>query len=235
MGSLLLKVIKTHIDMAKAAATKKTEKKVSREKLISAYKEYVLEEGHAPPSVFKFMRTLGYSEKEFYDYFGSFTALERSLWQDFIRQTVVILEKDEAYPEFNSREKLLSFYFTLIEVLKSNRSFVQQSWSWSPGQDPRPRTLRGFRDDFEDYVHEILAEGRATSEIKDRKYISDKYSDGLWLQTLFIIHYWLNDDSEGFSNTDAAIEKSVNLSFELMGAGPLDKMIDFAKFLIQHR
>ena len=221
--------------MAKAAATKKSEKKVSREELIRAYQEYVLEEGQPPASVFKFMRTLGYAEKDFYDYFGSFTALERSLWQDFIRQTVRILEEDKAYSEFNSREKLLSFYYTLIEVLKANRSFVQQSWSWSPGQDPRQRILRGFREEFDDYVHEILAEGRATSEIKDRKYISDKYGDGLWLQTLFIVHYWLNDDSEGFSNTDAAIEKSVNLSFELMGAGPLDKMIDFAKFLIQHR
>ncbi|MEJ2006194.1 MAG: TetR family transcriptional regulator C-terminal domain-containing protein [Cyclobacteriaceae bacterium] len=98
-----------------------------------------------------------------------------------------------------------------------------------------PQVLRGFRETFMDYVQEIINEGRETEEIKDRKYISDKYKDGLWLQTMFIINFWLKDDSESFEKTDAAIEKAVNLSYDLMGAGPLDKMLDFAKFLYQNR
>jgi len=55
------------------------------------------------------------------------------------------------------------------------------------------------------------------------------------LQFLFVLNFWLNDDSAQFEKTDAAIEKAVHLSFDLMGKGPLDTMVDFAKFLYQNK
>ncbi len=70
-------------------------------------------------------------------------------------------------------------------------------------------------------------------EINYRKYISDKYKQGIWLQTLFVLNYWVNDNSENFEMTDAAIEKAVNLSFKLFGDTVLDNVIDFGKFMMQ--
>jgi len=55
------------------------------------------------------------------------------------------------------------------------------------------------------------------------------------LQLLFVIGFWIKDDSIAFEKTDAAIEKAVNLSFDLMGKGPLDAMLDFGKFLYQNK
>jgi hypothetical protein len=52
---------------------------------------------------------------------------------------------------------------------------------------------------------------------------------------LFWWFYVLKDDSKDFEKTDAAIEKSVQLSFELIGKGVLDVAIDFGKFLFQNR
>ena len=46
---------------------------------------------------------------------------------------------------------------------------------------------------------------------------------------------WANDDSKDYQITDAAIEKSVNLLFELMRKGPLDVAIEFAKFMYQNK
>ena len=57
----------------------------------------------------------------------------------------------------------------------------------------------------------------------------------MWIQFLYISRDWANDDSEEFQITDAAIEKSVNLIFELMRKGPVDLMIDFAKFAYQNK
>jgi hypothetical protein len=37
-----------------------------------------------------------------------------------------------------------------------------------------------------------------------------------------------------FEKTDAAIEKSVNLAFDLIGKGILDNALDFGKFLYQN-
>jgi AcrR family transcriptional regulator len=216
------------------AGSKKTETS-DREKIISAYKERVLLEGHAPHTVFQFMHSLKMKESDFYTYFGSFKALERAVWSDYFRITVATLRQDDSYMSFSSREKLLSFYFTLIEVLKNDRSFVMSTLELPSKSEITPSVLRGFREEFQDFVQEIINEGRETEEIKDRRYLSDRYKDGIWVQTMFILHFWINDESEGFMKTDAAIEKAVNLSYELMGAGPLDKLFDFAKFLYQNR
>jgi hypothetical protein len=95
--------------------------------------------------------------------------------------------------------------------------------------------MQRFKAAFMDYATTVINEGREQEEIVDRPVLSDRYADGIWLQMMFLLRFWLKDDSTGFSNTDAAIEKSVNLSFELMGRGPLDQMIDFAKFLYHNR
>jgi len=213
----------------------KSSKVTDREKIINSYKEHLLLEGKQPASVFKFMHNLKMQESVFYDYFGSFEALERAIWKDYCQNAINAVRSDEVYGSFSSREKLLSFYYTLLEVLKNDRSFVSLTVDMPAKGEITPQVLRGFREVFMDYVQEVINEGRETEEIKDRKYISDRYKDGMWLQTMFIINFWLKDDSEGFEKTDAAIEKAVNLSYDLMGAGPLDKMFDFAKFLYQNR
>jgi hypothetical protein len=55
----------------------------------------------------------------------------------------------------------------------------------------------------------------------------------LWFHLHFILRFWCNDDSRDFEKTDEAIEKSVNLAFDLIGKGVLDNAFDFGKFLFQ--
>jgi hypothetical protein len=47
----------------------------------------------------------------------------------------------------------------------------------------------------------------------------------------FVIGFWIKDNSQGFEKTDAAIEKAVNLSFDLLGKNIADSAFDFAKFV----
>jgi hypothetical protein len=81
----------------------------------------------------------------------------------------------------------------------------------------------------------ILAEGMQNNEITERKFIDDKYVDGLWINFLFVLKFWIDDTSQAFEKTDVAIEKSVNLGMDLMGKGPLDAALDFGKFLFQQK
>ena len=52
---------------------------------------------------------------------------------------------------------------------------------------------------------------------------------------MYITRVWTNDESEDFQVTDAAIEKSSALLFELMKSGPVDLLIDFLKFAYQNK
>ena len=66
-----------------------------------------------------------------------------------------------------------------------------------------------------------------------RPKIDETYPKIFWLHLVILLQYWKNDDSEGFENTDAFVEKSVNLAFDLISKGALDTAIDFIKFLYQ--
>jgi len=50
-----------------------------------------------------------------------------------------------------------------------------------------------------------------------------------------VLRYWIKDDSERFEMTDAAIEKAVNLSFQLISSGTLDSILDFGKFVFARK
>jgi hypothetical protein len=52
---------------------------------------------------------------------------------------------------------------------------------------------------------------------------------------LFLLKFWMDDDSAGFEKTDMAIEKSVNTIFDVFDNTPLDAVFDFGKFLWKER
>jgi len=219
------------------------------EKIRKSYTEYVLEHGTTPPSVFQFAKKLKLTEAEFYEFYTSFEAIEADIWLAFFRQARQTVEGDDVYASYSVREKLLAFYFTWIEVLKSQRSFAVFSYQrirseMRPGASPRPATmvrrtaspiLRPFKDAFDDFARDLLAEGRESKEVEPRPFLSERYVDGLWAQTLFLLDFWVNDVSKSFEKTDTAIEKSVNTAFDLIGRSPLDSLFDLAKFIYQNR
>ncbi|WKN31797.1 TetR family transcriptional regulator C-terminal domain-containing protein [Porifericola rhodea] len=203
-----------------------------------AYVDYLLEHGHEPASVYQFMKMLKMKEGVFYDYYNSFSAIDKEIWKGYFDETLERIQSESVYNEYMVREKLLAFYYTWIEVLKDNRSYV----TYSVGQIKRKGLrwtntdfLSAFKSSFLEYGNELIAEGKETEEIVDRPIVGNRYNDGLWQQLLFVLKFWINDDTRGFERTDAAIEKAVNLSFDLMSRSAIDAAFDFAKFLYQGR
>lgn len=108
-------------------------------------------------------------------------------------------------------------------------------WQMKPGVRPTvtPLFLKSFKSEFLSWANNLVIEGKDTDEIANRPFISDRYGEALWIQTLFILNFWRNDESAGFVQTDAAIEKAVNVAFDLMGRGAVDSIMDLAKFIFQ--
>ncbi|WP_339922153.1 TetR family transcriptional regulator C-terminal domain-containing protein [uncultured Cyclobacterium sp.] len=205
-------------------------------KIIEGYINHILETGHEPASVFKFAKDLKMKEAVFYEHFTSFDAVKKAVWELIFENTLFTLESQEVYKTYTSREKLLGFLFTWIEELKERRSYLLAVYGDVTIKDRSfPKELKGFKSKFKDFANSIVNEGRATEEIAERPYLTDKYHEAIWLQVMFVFRFWLKDDSPGFEKTDAAIEKSVNLAFDLMGKSAVDSFVDFAKFLFQSK
>jgi hypothetical protein len=84
-------------------------------------------------------------------------------------------------------------------------------------------------------MNEVIGEAIENQEIVSRPLVSEQYVQFYNLSVGYILKVWLNDSSKDYQVTDAAIEKSVNLVFDLLQKGPLDSMIDFAKFAYQNK
>jgi hypothetical protein len=214
-------------------SSRKSTAKASGGRIRSAYVEHLLEHGKRPASVYKFCTDLGISENEFYDQFGSFDGIERSVWLAFLQDTLDRLNSDKSFGGFSTREKLLAFYYTFFEALKSNRSFVLIQLQSRNRLEIIPEFLKDFRKSFENFIESILKTGKASGEVANRPYLDKTYPELFWMHMGFILLFWRDDSSAGFQKTDAAIEKSVNLAFDLIGKGAVDTALDFAKFLYQ--
>ena len=218
------------------------------EKTRKAYTEYVLENGKQPPSVFQFAKKLKVTESDFYTQYTSFDAIEADIWLAFFNDAKATVEADETYQGYSVREKLLAFYYTWIELLKAQRSFVVYSYGrlraegrgpgagrLTRGQKANSQTLQPFKEVFFDYARDLLAEGRESKEVEPRPFVTDRYPNALWGQTLYLLDFWVRDVSKNFEKTDSAIEKSVNTAFDLIGRSPLDTLFDFARFMYQNK
>ncbi|HTF20303.1 MAG TPA: TetR family transcriptional regulator C-terminal domain-containing protein [Chryseolinea sp.] len=215
---------------------KKSSKKsagASAAELRTAYMEYLLTNGKRPASVFKFCQDLGIPEETFYAYAGSFDGLEQHIWTSFIDHVVGRLQPDTEFASFSSRDKILTFYYALLEELKRNRSFVLLQTDNLSRPAIVPPHLKGFKASFERFIENILNLGKDRGEVATRPIIDKRYPKLFWLHMGFILTFWKNDNSADFEKTDAAVEKSVNLAFDLLGKGAVDSAIDFGKFLYQ--
>jgi hypothetical protein len=213
----------------------KTRSRITPEIIQNAYVKYVLTELNEPTSVFAFAEMIGITEGEFYKHYNSFESVEAAVWNDLMSITLNRLKNDENYAAFSAREKLLAFFYTHLEVLLDRRSFVCKKWPDVKSSLRTPKVFESYKNQFMDFAKEVVNEAIEKEEIKYRAMLSERYDKAFWLQLVFIVDYWRNDDSKGFEQSDAAVEKAVNLAFQLLGETALDGAIDFAKFLWQRK
>jgi hypothetical protein len=218
-----------------STSTNKTKAKWDAASTADAYIRELLTAGKAPASVFAFTDKLGIAESEFYKFYSSFEALEMEVWNRLMISTIDTLHADEKFASFSAREKLLAFFYTHFEVLKDKRSYVAMRWPQNKMTTGTPKILKAYREAFMGFAQMVVEEALEKGEIKDRKRLSEQYDKAFWFQLVFVVGYWINDSSKDFEQSDAAVEKAVNLSFQLLGESALDSAIDFAKFIWQSK
>jgi hypothetical protein len=91
--------------------------------------------------------------------------------------------------------------------------------------------LKGLRKNIKEFSKGLIADGNADKNLKITKHNPQLFSEGAWLQTMFLMNFWKSDDSAAFEKTDVAIEKSVNTIFDVFDNTPLENILDFGKFL----
>ncbi|AIG30279.1 heat-shock protein [Flavobacterium psychrophilum] len=216
-----------------ATAKKKESKKdmIDDNKIISLYMNDVLENNHNTKNVYVFCKNNAIEESDFYSFFGSLEAVKQSIWNKFFENTISTLEKDENYANYPDKNKLLSLYFTLFEILTLNRSYVVFSLLENKEGIRNLKDFKEFRNHFKHFINNMIENNNSIVNDKIAKITKPVFSEGAWIQFLFILKFWLDDTSKSFEKTDIIIEKSVNTVVDLLDTKPLESLFDLGKFL----
>lgn len=213
----------------KAMSLKK--KEITHEAIEEAYWDYLLVKGEAPTSVYSFCKEQEMEEREFFSLFSSFDAVASNFWARLVSETQEVLDADEDYQSYDSRGKLLAFFYTYFEKALGYRS------RFLLGFPRREKALfcssmKGMKEAFDSsakgLMASVLSEGGTSIPTK----ITDESYRGGWPVFLFLIDFWLNDTSEGFQDTDSLIEKTVRFGYEVTHFSAVDAAIDLGKFLL---
>jgi hypothetical protein len=203
------------------------------EKIIIGYIDFQLMNGRLPHSVLELTKKIKITEKAFYEHFSSLSAVSQQIPLSDLKAALERLHNDPNYHEFSEREKLLGLFFTMFEEMKNNRSYYLFNYSKIQKIGEQANDWKPFLNELESQVEGILSDAKKSEEIKDRPFIGEHYSKGFKLVFTYLFRVWLNDDSQGFTTTDAAIEKSINLSFDMLQSNQFDSLLDFGKFAIK--
>ncbi len=225
----LYPLIKKNMTMA----TKKN--KITQEQIVSIYMNYLLEHNEKPKSVFQFAKMNNFAEAEFYQFFGNFESIEKQVYQQFLDKTIELINKDPNYADYDMKSKMLSFYFTLFELLSANRSYVLMSLSAHKNQLKNLMQFSEMRKGYKDFITEILTDDYRIKNEKVQELQEKAITEGSWIQLLMTLKFWMDDSSPNFEKTDIYIEKSVKATFELMNISPIESLLDFGKFLFKEK
>jgi hypothetical protein len=209
-------------------------KSITREQLVSKYMETVLEEGR-PASVYSFTKANQLTETDFYNFYGNFDALEEDIFHTFLQSSIDLIEKSEEYAVFDTRNKLLTFYYTFFEILKANRSYIMASLNSDTNRLQNLKKLSSMRSEFKDFIGHLEWDLMDLKQEKINKIQRNSVEEGAWIQLLLTLKFWLDDSSASFEKTDIFIEKSVHATFDLLSVKPLQSILDLGKFLVKEK
>ena len=216
------------------ATTKKAQAKheiINETHIISHFMNDVLQQNEEPKNVYQFCQKHSIEESDFYSFFGSFDSLKETIWEKFLENALATINNDNNFQSFSDKDKLLTLYFTLFEILTLNRSYVLFYLKESKHNLKNLKDLKRFRKQFKEFVVDIISTNDNPVYSRLNKIKEPTYSEGAWLQFLFLLKFWIDDTSKGFEKTDVLIEKSVTTVVGLFDTKQLENLFDLGKFL----
>lgn len=190
----------------------------------------VVKYGGKPSSIEDFANDYNFYPDLFYEHFESFEILDKAIFKTLMDISIVNLKEVPEYAYFNKKDKLLCLYYTFFENLTLNRDFVVLTIQDYGLGFSTLSLFNELKKRFIDFIDSLQLKTFGITDSLDS--IQKKsISEGLWVQFLLTIRFWMTDDSEKCQKTDIFIEKSVNTGTELLNTKSLDNLIDLGKFL----
>jgi len=168
----------------------------------------------------------GKTASEIYSLFPNKNAILKFYYPSLIVRYQAMISEIDDFDSYSISEKLSNFAFTLFDMMDERREFVEDTfdkyvWTCSSKSEFQKLIKSLFKDFF-------TSDGKIATSAGF--FMGDLFYSSLKTQFLFLIKFWLDDNSEGRERTFALTDKITGFIEELVYSKIVDKGFDLAKF-----
>jgi AcrR family transcriptional regulator len=200
-----------------------TEELNTKIELTEAAIDLYIEDGFSIPNL---TDKTGKSASEIYALFPNKKSILQFYYPSLVIRYRAMIGEIEDFDSYTVAEKLSNFTFTLFDMMDDRRAFVEDTfekyeWKCTTNTEFRSEIKELFTDFF-------TTDGRIATSAGF--FIGALFYSSLKTQYLFLIKFWLEDESEGKERTFALVDKLTGFIEELVYSKIVDKGFDLAKY-----
>ena len=192
----------------------------------SAFEQFVRIYGKAPSSVYRLAKFAKRTETDFYAAFNGLLDLERNFWKEWLTEVTLGVMNSPEYESYSNREKNLAFAFGWFQWLGEKRDLAVSMIGKSTNINEFLLFDDEVKTSFLMMAAQWIESGKETGEVHSRWFSDNIYQNLCWYAFFAQMIYWAQKDQPPFEKTDALIEKTVNLCWDLLSVQPIDRLWD---------
>jgi len=204
-----------------------------RLKIIKTAVELFSENGFESTSMKQIAREAGIGDATIYKYFPNKDKLIYGYYGLMATETAKQFLAEEDLADYSLQEKLQLLIDIYLNNFLPNREFVCDSINMIM-QSPSIlfKDVAPVREEFVDLIRDLLTEAEQAGEIAQSPF-TDATAKLANDYLLAVLLYWINDDSDEFSNTTQMVDMSLDLGVEILRSGIVSKATDLISFFVK--
>lgn len=205
----------------------------NRSIIIAAAVELIGEDGFKAATMRKIARQSGIGDATIYNYFPTKEAILYGYYEDHMHACINALKKVTDFHTFNLQEQIQTLFDTSQTLYLADREFVAKTFRQAMLAGSRDwARVKPIRAIFLSAVEEMMSAASEVGEIPDQVF-GDLIGQFFMDAYLGVIIYWIEDTSDGFSNTSVLVDRGLDLACAMLKAGIANKVFDMAVFFFK--
>lgn len=172
----------------------------------------------------------GLDVADIFDYFPNKRAILQFYYTSLVIRYRLMIEEIEDFDDYLLGEKLSNFIYSTFDMMNEHSEFVEQTFSklvyYSYSKTEFENETEALFREF--FTSDDRISGSSSFLLNDYFYafLRKKY--------LYLVHFWITDDSEDGELSMAWTDKLTGFVQELFYSAVLDKGYDLITFMVQH-
>lgn len=169
----------------------------------------------------------GYTASHIYTLFPNKQAILKFYYPALIIRYQAMIAEIDDFDAYSISEKLSNFAFTLFDMMEERQKFVENTfrefeWNCSSNNSEFQKEITAL------FKHFFTTDGNIATSAGF--FMGHLFYGALKTQYLYLIKFWLKDDSEGRERTFALVDKITEFMEELVYSKIADKGFNLVKY-----